>query len=72
LEGKKCKAVPLHAMVAHGGRGGIAPTHKKTSAIDGGEWSASRPAALYSRGKDPPYPLDRRLGGPQSRSGRRG
>jgi hypothetical protein len=24
---KKSKAVPLHAMQAHGGRGGIAPTH---------------------------------------------
>jgi hypothetical protein len=24
---KKGKAVPLHAMEAHGGRGGIAPTH---------------------------------------------
>jgi hypothetical protein len=24
---KKDKAVPLHAMEAHGGRGGIAPTH---------------------------------------------
>jgi hypothetical protein len=24
---KKKKAVPLHAMEAHGGRGGIAPTH---------------------------------------------
>jgi hypothetical protein len=23
----KGKGVPLHAMVAHGGRGGIAPTH---------------------------------------------
>jgi hypothetical protein len=23
----KCKGVPLHAMEAHGGRGGIAPTH---------------------------------------------
>jgi hypothetical protein len=30
------------------------------------------PAALYPRGKNPRYPLDRRLGGPQSRSGRRG
>jgi hypothetical protein len=29
------------------------------------------PAALYPRGKDPRYPLDRRLGGLQSRSGRR-
>jgi hypothetical protein len=24
---KKSKAVPQHVMVAHGGRGGIAPTH---------------------------------------------
>jgi hypothetical protein len=24
---KKSKAVPLHAVEAHGGRGGIAPTH---------------------------------------------
>jgi hypothetical protein len=24
---KKSKAVPLHAMEAHGGRGGTAPTH---------------------------------------------
>jgi hypothetical protein len=30
------------------------------------------PAALYPRGKDPRYPVDKRLGGPQSRSGRRG
>jgi hypothetical protein len=29
------------------------------------------PAELYHRGKDPRYPLDRRLGWPQSRSGRR-
>jgi hypothetical protein len=30
------------------------------------------PLPLYSRGKNPRYPLDRRLGGPQSRSGRLG
>jgi hypothetical protein len=30
------------------------------------------PAALYPQGKDPRYPLHRRLGGPQSRSGHRG
>jgi hypothetical protein len=31
------------------------------------------PAALYRRGggEDPQYPLDRRLGGPQTRSGHR-
>jgi hypothetical protein len=39
-----------------------------TSALDGVEWSASRPGRLIS-GKEPQYPLDRRLGGPQSRSG---
>jgi hypothetical protein len=34
-----------------------------TSALDGGEWSASLPIrALYPQGKDPWYPLDRRLG----------
>jgi hypothetical protein len=38
------------------------------SALDGCEWSASR-HCLFSSGKDPRYPLDRRLGGPQSRSG---
>jgi hypothetical protein len=43
-----------------------------TSALDGGEWSASRPRSLYLQGKSPWYQLDRRLGGPQSRSGRGG
>jgi len=37
-----------------------------TSALDGGEWSALPP------GKNPCYPLSRRLGGLQSRSGRGG
>jgi hypothetical protein len=38
------------------------------------EESAQRhpPAVLYPRGKDARYPLYRRLGGPQSRSGHRG
>jgi hypothetical protein len=35
-------------------------------ALDGGEWSASPPE------KEPWYPLDRRLGEPQSRSVRGG
>jgi hypothetical protein len=30
------------------------------------------PLPLYSQGEDPWYPLDRRLGGPQSRSGHGG
>jgi hypothetical protein len=43
-----------------------------TSALDGVSGQRHAPAAFYSRGKDPRYPLDRRLGGPQSRSGHRG
>jgi hypothetical protein len=42
-----------------------------TSALAGGEWSASRPGRFTPGGNNPRYPLDRRLGGPQSRSGRR-
>jgi hypothetical protein len=34
----------------------------------GGEWSASRPG-LFTAGENPRYPLDRRLDGPQNRSG---
>jgi len=65
------KAVPLHAMMALGGRGGVAPTILDLG-TRWGEWSASRPGRALPRGKDPRYPLDRRLGGLQSRSGRRG
>jgi len=42
-------------------------THSLTSALDGREWSASRPGRFTPREKHPWYPLDRRLGGPQSR-----
>jgi hypothetical protein len=38
------------------------------SALDGGNWSASRPGR-YTLWKEPQCPLERRLGGPQSRSG---
>jgi hypothetical protein len=41
-------------------------THTLTSALDGGEWSASRSGRFTPQGKSPWYPLD----GPQSRSGR--
>jgi hypothetical protein len=43
-----------------------------TSALDGGVWSASRPGRFTPRGKNTRYPLDRRLSGPLSRSGRCG
>jgi hypothetical protein len=45
------------------GNGGIAPPFL-TSALDEGEWSASRLGSLLPR-KEPPVPI----GGPQSRSG---
>jgi hypothetical protein len=43
-----------------------------TSALDGGEWSASSPGRALPRGKDLRYPLDRRLIRPQNRYGHRG
>jgi hypothetical protein len=52
------------------GSGGIALPFL-TSVLGVGEWSASRPGR-FTPGEEPQYPLDRRLGGPQSRSGRCG
>jgi hypothetical protein len=42
-----------------------------TSALDEGEWSASRPGHFTPRERAP-VPIGERLGGPQSRSGRGG
>jgi hypothetical protein len=41
-----------------------------TSAPDGGEWSVSRPYCFTPYGNSLQCPLNRRLGGPHSRSGR--
>jgi hypothetical protein len=38
-------------------RGDIAPYSFMTSALDGGEWSASRPGRALSPGKGPPVPI---------------
>jgi hypothetical protein len=43
-----------------------------TSILDGVSGQHHVPTALYPPGKEPGSPLDRRLGGPQSRSGHRG
>jgi hypothetical protein len=43
-----------------------------TSALDGGEWSAPRPCRFTPGERVPGFPLDRRLGGPQNRSGQCG
>jgi hypothetical protein len=67
----KGKTVPLHAMKAPGERGGIAPTHSQPRRKMGVSGQRLAPAALYPRG-GPRYALHRRLGGPQSRYGRRG
>jgi hypothetical protein len=43
-----------------------------TLTLDGGEWSAAHHSHFTPRERGPCYPLDRRLGGLQSRSGRGG
>jgi hypothetical protein len=65
----KDKVVPLHAMEAFAGRGGIVPNHSRTRQEIGVSGQRHAPVALYPWGKDPRYPLDRRLRGPHSRSG---
>jgi hypothetical protein len=70
----KCKVVPVlfltehHAMKAYWVNGGII-----LPILDLGtrwRWVVSfTPRPPYLQGKSPWYPLDRRLGGPQSRSG---
>jgi hypothetical protein len=48
--------------------GGIAPPFLPL-ALDGDEWSSSRPRRFTPRPNRRLYPLSRKLGGPQSRSG---
>jgi hypothetical protein len=59
LISKDSKFVPLHDTKAYWGRGSIA----------GGEMSTSRPGR-FILGKEARYPLNREMGGPQSRPGR--
>ena len=60
----KDKVFPLQARC--GPEGGYSST---TAALEGDEWSAAHPACTLPPGKTR-YPLYRRLGGPQDRSGR--
>jgi hypothetical protein len=46
---KKSKAVPLHALEAHGGERKYSYSYL-TSTLDGGEWSASRPGRALPPG----------------------
>jgi hypothetical protein len=68
--GIETKAVPLHVMEGLGWR--YSSYSFSTSTLDKDEWSASRPGRALAPGKGPRYPLDTRLGGPQSWSGHRG
>jgi hypothetical protein len=62
------KAVPLRSIEAHLGDRRYSSSYSfLPSALEGGEWSASRPGRALPPGKEPPVPT-----GPQSRSGRRG
>jgi hypothetical protein len=67
----KARAFSLHATEALGGRK-YSSYLFSTSALHGLRGQRHAQAALQSRGKGPRYPLYRRLGGPQSRSGHRG
>jgi hypothetical protein len=60
----------VKAMKAQRGEGlRYSSTLSLTTALDGGGWSTPRPGRFTS-GKETRYPLHRRLGGPQDRSGR--
>jgi hypothetical protein len=56
------KAVPLHAMEAHGGERRYSSYSYLTSALDGGEWSESRPGRALLPGKGPPVPIVQETG----------
>jgi hypothetical protein len=62
---------PITGLKGAWGRGDIAPTHSRPRHYMGVSGMRHAPTALYPGGKDPQYPLYRRLGGPQSRSGHR-
>jgi hypothetical protein len=68
----KGKVVPLRSIDAHLGDRRYSSSHSLTSALEGGEWSASRPGRALPPGKEPPGTHCIGGGGPQSRGGRRG
>jgi hypothetical protein len=68
----KAKGVHNTHMVAQGGEKVWYGSYSFTiSTLDGVNGQGHAPAALNTRGKDPRYPLDRKLGVPQSWSGHR-
>ena len=65
----KGKINPITGREGPKGRWRYSSTLYLTSALDWGEWSTSRPCRTLPPAKTR-YPLYRRLGGPQGRSGR--
>jgi hypothetical protein len=57
----KAKAVPLHATKALGGEG-YSSYSFSTSALDGSEWSVSRPGRALAPGIGPPVPIVQETG----------
>jgi hypothetical protein len=62
LKEQKSKAVPLHAMEAPGGEKRYSSYLFSTSALDGGEWSASRPGRALPPGNGPQVPIGQEAG----------
>jgi hypothetical protein len=58
----KAKAVPLHATKALGRQRRYSYYTFSTSALDGGERSASRPGRALAPGKGPPVPIVQEAG----------
>jgi hypothetical protein len=58
----KVKLSPLHAMEALGGERRYSSYSFLTSALDGGEWSASRPGRALPPGKGLPVPIGQETG----------
>jgi hypothetical protein len=69
VNGKKVKFTLKQTMKVQGGGEKYSCTIYLTSSLDGGGWLTPRPSRFTS-GTETRYPLYRRLGGPQGRSGR--
>jgi hypothetical protein len=62
MKSAAAKAVPLHATKALRGGGKYSSYSFSTSALDGGESSASRPGRALAPGKGPPVPIVQEAG----------
>jgi hypothetical protein len=58
----KTKAVQVKAMEALGGKRKYSSYSFLTSALDGDEWSVSRPGRALAPGKGPPVPIGQEPG----------